>query len=165
MLPSVGGSDTIFDSCRSWATLFLGSGRSSEVALLTVMRSRSFFEMRGFIRRSGHIAAQTYMLAQMQHSENNVNQMLAINVRTIFHISGHSNHEGMTTATQKINMRNDCVTYINWKAGTSHAKAIGDREYVHKSLQIRRILSKEIVTRKVRCRGSPTLTPTIAEVR
>jgi hypothetical protein len=118
-----------------------------------------------FMRRSGHIAAQTYMLAQMQNSANNVNQILAINVRSIFHISDYSNHEGKTTTRQKINMRNDCVTYINWKAGTSHAKAVGDREYVHKSLQNRRILSKEIVARKVGCRGSPTLTPTIAEVR
>jgi hypothetical protein len=121
--------------------------------------------MRGFIRRSGHIAAKTYMLAQMQNSANNVNQMLAIIVRTIFHISGHSNHEGRTTARQKINKRNDCVTYINWKAGTSDAKAIGDHEWVHKTLKNRRILTREIVARKARCRGSPTPTPTIAEVR
>jgi hypothetical protein len=121
--------------------------------------------MPGFIRRSGHIVAQTYMLAQMQNSVNNVNQILAITVRTIFHIVDHSNHEGMTTARQKINMRNDCVTYINWKAGTSDAKAIGDHECVLKSLKNRRILSKEFVARKAKCRGSPTLTPTIAEVR
>jgi len=52
------------------------------------------------------------MLAQMQNSVNNVNQILAITVRTIFHIVDHSNHEGMTTARQKINMRNDCVTSL-----------------------------------------------------
>jgi hypothetical protein len=121
--------------------------------------------MPGFIRRSGHIVAQTYMLAQMQNSVNNVNQMLAITVRTIFHIVGHSNHEGMTAAKQKINMRNDCVTYINWTVGTSDAKAIGDHEWVHKSLKNRRILSKKIVARKAMRRGSPTPAPTIAEVR
>jgi hypothetical protein len=71
------------------------------------MRSWSIFGARGFIRRSGHLAAQTYMLAQMQNSANNVNQILAITVRAIFHISGHSSHEGMTTSRQKINMRND----------------------------------------------------------
>jgi hypothetical protein len=53
------------------------------------------------------------MLAKMQNSANNLIQILAISVRTIFHISGRSNHEGMATATQKINMRNDCVIYIN----------------------------------------------------
>ena len=132
---------------------------------MIVTSSRSIFEMRGFIRRSGHIVAQTYMLAQMQKIVNNVNQILAITVRTVFHISGRSNHEGMTTARQKINMRNDCVTYINWRVGTSNAKAIGDHEWVHKSLKNRRILSEEIVERKARCRGSPTPSPTIAEVR
>jgi hypothetical protein len=131
------------------------------------MRSWSIFGARGFIRRSGHLAAQTYMLAQMQNSANNVNQILAITVRAIFHISGHSNHVGMTTSRQKINMRNDCVTYINWKAGTSDAKAIGDHEWLHKSLKNRRLLSGEIVARKRvsrlsdtksdNCRGSVTL--------
>ena len=129
------------------------------------MGSWIIFEMRGFIRRSGHIAAKTYMLAQMQYSANNVNQILAINVRTIFHISGASNHEGMTAAKQKINMRNDCVTYINWTVGTSDANAIGDHEWLHKSLKNRRLLSGEIVARKGVCRGSPTQNPTIAEVQ
>jgi hypothetical protein len=128
------------------------------------MRGWSNFEVRGFIRRSGRLVAQTYMLAQMQKSVNNVNLILAITVRTIFHISGSSNHEGMTTARQKINMRSDCLTYINWRAGTSDAKAIGAHEWVHKPLKDRRILSKEIVARKAKCRDSPTPTPTIAEV-
>jgi len=121
--------------------------------------------MRGFIRRSGHIAAQTYMLAQMQNSANNANQILAITVRAIFNISGHSNHVGMTTSRQKINMCNDCVTYINWRVGTSDANAMGDHEWLHKSLKNRRLLSGEIVARKGVCRGSPTQNPTIAEVQ
>jgi hypothetical protein len=59
------------------------------------MRSWNIFEVRGFIRRSGHIVAQTYMLAQMQKSvNNNKNQIQAVTARTIFHISGHSDHEG-----------------------------------------------------------------------
>jgi hypothetical protein len=62
-------------------------------------------------------------------------------------------------------MRNDYVTYINWRVGTSDAKAIGDHEWVHKSLKNRRLLSGEIVARKDECRGSPARTPTIAEVQ
>jgi hypothetical protein len=38
----------------------------------------------------------TYMLAQMQKSVNNRNQIETITERITFHISGHSNHEGVS---------------------------------------------------------------------
>ena len=73
--------------------------------------------------------------------------------------------DGMATARQKINICGDRLAYINWKASTSDTKANGAYEWAHKSLKDRRILSKEIVARKTKCRDSSTPTPTIAEVR
>src|SRR6202522_4544758 len=62
------------------------------------------------------------MLAKMQNSANNLIQILAISVRTIFHISGRSNHEGMTTARQKINVLTNRLRHISWGAALEMRK-------------------------------------------
>jgi hypothetical protein len=77
--------------------------------------------------------------------------------------------DSMTIAKQKINMRTNRLTHISWKAALQMRKRWatmnGSTSPCHKSLKNRRILSKEIVARKVRCHNSLTPTPAIAEDR